>query len=364
MKKKFYLFSLLAGIMFGMVGFTSCCSTDDDVMPPVPAPVAVTGITLDQTELVIAVGDAPVQLVATVSPDNATDKTVTWTSSDPEVATVANGMVTPVSPGTAIITAKAGDKDATCAVTVNYGKFVDLSTLTADFVAKDGVVLTGVLGGNYKISIADGATVTLDGVTINGVNSSDCKWAGINCPGDATIILKDGKENTVKGFYTDYPGLWIAPGKTLTIKGETEGTGTLDASSNGQGAGIGAGLGGINCGDIIIEGGNITATGGKWAAGIGGTVDADSQTASCGNITITGGTITATGGETGAAIGSGCIGTCGDITIANTVTKVIATKGVGGGDCIGAGYSGKCGTVKVGGVTGIITTSPYIYPEM
>ena len=82
-----------------------------------------------------------------------------------------------------------------------------------------------------KISIADGATVTLDGVTINGENSLDYKWAGITCEGDATIILKDGSTNTVKGFYEDYPGIHVPSEMTLTIKGETAGTGSLEAST-------------------------------------------------------------------------------------------------------------------------------------
>ena len=81
--------------------------------------VAVTSVTLDKTELALTVGDAAVQLKATVAPDNATDKTVTWTSDKPAVATVdANGKVTAVAGGEAIITAKAGDKTATCKVTV------------------------------------------------------------------------------------------------------------------------------------------------------------------------------------------------------------------------------------------------------
>ena len=54
-----------------------------------------------------------------MAPDNATDKTVTWTSDKPAVATVdATGKVTAVAEGEATITAKAGDKTATCKVTV------------------------------------------------------------------------------------------------------------------------------------------------------------------------------------------------------------------------------------------------------
>lgn len=83
--------------------------------------VAVTGITLDKTQASINVGET-VTLAATVTPDNATNKTVTWTSSDSTVATVdANGVVTGVKAQDAAvtITAKAGDKTATCTVTVS-----------------------------------------------------------------------------------------------------------------------------------------------------------------------------------------------------------------------------------------------------
>ena len=81
------------------------------------ATVAVEKITLDKTTAEITVGETTT-LKATVTPDNATNKTVTWTSSDESVATVKDGVVTAVKAGTATITAKAGDKTATCTVTV------------------------------------------------------------------------------------------------------------------------------------------------------------------------------------------------------------------------------------------------------
>jgi len=82
--------------------------------------VLVTGITLDETELDLTVDDDPVTLVAKVTPEGATDKTVTWSSSNDRVATVdANGKVKAVGNGKATITAKAGDKTANCKVTVS-----------------------------------------------------------------------------------------------------------------------------------------------------------------------------------------------------------------------------------------------------
>jgi len=80
-------------------------------------PVAVTGISLNKTTLILTEGESE-QLSAAVSPDNAADKTVFWSSSVPEVASVQEGMVTAIKEGTATITAKAGDKTATCEVTV------------------------------------------------------------------------------------------------------------------------------------------------------------------------------------------------------------------------------------------------------
>ena len=68
--------------------------------------------------------------------------------------------------------------------------------------------------------------MTLDRAIINGVDDSDYSWAGITCLGDATIILKDGTTNTVKGFDANYPGIYVPSGNTLTIEGETKGTGS------------------------------------------------------------------------------------------------------------------------------------------
>ena len=221
---------------------------------------------------------------------------------------------------------------------------VDLSTLTADYEAQDGDVLTGETS-SYEVTIAAGATVTLDGVTIS--RSSYC----IKCAGDATIILKDGSTNTLTSTSDEYPALSIGDANTtLTIQGST---GVLNVTSGENCAGIGGGYANTNntCGNIKIEGGVITAQGGGSGSGIG----TDCGTATCGDIIITGGTITAKGGTNAAGIGTGSGFSnpvvCGDITIANTVTKVTATKGSGAPHSIGKGRGGKatCGTVTIGG---------------
>ena len=81
--------------------------------------VPATGITLDKTSVTLYSNTTPntVTLTATVQPNNTTD-TVVWSSSDENVATVNNGVVSAVANGTATITAKAGDQTATCTVTV------------------------------------------------------------------------------------------------------------------------------------------------------------------------------------------------------------------------------------------------------
>ena len=323
--------------------------------------VPVKSVKLDKTTLTATLGDDPVKLVATVNPDNADFKTVEWTTSDETVVEVEDGVVTFVGAGTATITATAtngteetgDDKTATCEVTVY--NLVNLAAQTANYTAQEYDILTGTLGANVKISIAAGATVTLKDANINGVDDSNYLWAGITCVGDATIILSG--TNTVKGFQQHYPGITVAVDKTLTIKGD----GKLTASCNGGwGAGIGAGrYTWYSCGNIEIQGGDITATGGPYGAGIGA-----SEEGTCGNITISGGKITATGGTYGAGIGGGNQSYCGDITITDGVTQVTATRGANGQHSIGKGKTDNAnyGTVTIGGVVGYISALTYTYP--
>ena len=82
--------------------------------------IGVAGISLNYDSLTLYSNTTPdsATLTATIFPENASDETVTWTSSNDAVATVENGVVTAVGNGTATITATAGGQTATCAVTV------------------------------------------------------------------------------------------------------------------------------------------------------------------------------------------------------------------------------------------------------
>ena len=231
-------------------------------------------------------------------------------------------------------------------------------------------MLTGTLAGDYKITIADSAAVTLKDAVITCLTNDAC-FAGITPLGDATITLEGA--NVVKNGNYAYPGIYVPENKTLTI----DGTGSLDASSDVNGGGTGCGIGGgdhISAGNIVINGGTITANGGSEAAGIGcgpgpetysgdivingGTITANGGAeaagigcgpeADSGDIVINSGKVTAYGGHKSAGIGSGVMGNCGDIVInGGTVTATGGYEGVG----IGSGACGSCDDITISGGT-------------
>ena len=140
-KTKFLLLS--AFFCAGMLLVTACNKDDEDPVANTNNTeqsnnteqnnntVSVSGVTLDKTSVSLEVG-ATLTLTATVSPDNATNKTITWSSSDDAIATVdENGKVTAVAAGTVTITAKAGDKTAECKVTVS-AKVIAVESITFD----------------------------------------------------------------------------------------------------------------------------------------------------------------------------------------------------------------------------------------
>lgn len=228
-----------------------------------------------------------------------------------------------------------------------YPTTIDVGSLTADYVARYGDTLTGTRTSGYKVSVCAGGNVT-----INNLNISGCPEAGLTCLGTATITLNG--TNSLTGE-TGFPGIFVPSASTLTIQGN----GSLNAATNGNAVSRAAGIGGgdaTNCGDIVITGGNITATGGFNCAGIGGgyyNTGGSGLHVTCGNITISGGTIVATGGESAAGIGGGYNSPCGDITITTGVTSVTATRGGPYSDVIGRGFGNfrNCSSVKFGNAT-------------
>lgn len=137
--------------------------------------VAVTGVELSQTEVSLGVNET-VTLTPTVAPENAADKSVTWSSDNTAVATVADGVVTAVAVGTANITVTTtdGSKQATCAVTVTppstYTVTIPatLDVNNAGWNATDGISATGALNSGKKLTV----TASSDG-EFALVNQSD-----------------------------------------------------------------------------------------------------------------------------------------------------------------------------------------------
>lgn len=113
MKKMLRIAAALAALL-AMTNFIGCKNDDDDDGDET---VAVTEVKITSTVKEVTAGET-ITLTAEVSPENATSKTVTWTSDNNEVATVKDGVVTGVKAGEATITASAGGKTATVKVTV------------------------------------------------------------------------------------------------------------------------------------------------------------------------------------------------------------------------------------------------------
>ena len=185
------------------------------------AAVEITSVTLDKTTLTFTMGDATQTLSATVEPENATVKTVSWSTSNPAVATVADGVVTPVGVGECTITATAGAKSDVCNVTVNpkavTGITLDKSTL--EISVNGSSVLTAIVtpdDATNKTVIWSSSDETVATVT-NGIVS------GVSA-GTAVITAKteDGNfpatcEVTVKANTIAVTGVTLSPSGEKTV---------------------------------------------------------------------------------------------------------------------------------------------------
>ena len=279
----------------------------------------------------------------------------------------SRGFFTAIPTGVTLVAGKFY-RSLPVALTFN-DKVKDLSKGSITATNRDLIIQSNSAATANTITIADGATVTLDGVNISTTSSS-----GIICNGTATIILNgtNSVTTTAEGYPAIQPG---NPGTTLTLYGN----GSLTATGAQWASAIGA-QGGTNstCGNITISGGTITATGGGNAAAIGSASAVNKNTSNiCGDILINGGTVTAIGGSFAAAIGCGNRGQCGSVTITDDVTLVTAYNSstqYPGPYNIGLAVSGTCGTVTIGGTVyydgtnflnggeTYLATSPFTWP--
>ena len=185
---------LITALFFGLI--ISCGKPESDPdkgkTNPQPQVVGVTSVSIDKTSLSLAEGESAT-LSATVKPDNATNKTVSWSSSNSSVATVdAAGKVSAVAEGTATITAKAGEKSATCSVSVTK-KAVAVESITLDKTSlelKEGETATLIATVNPDNATNKAVTWSSDKTSVATVNASGKVTAVAE--GTATITAKAG----------------------------------------------------------------------------------------------------------------------------------------------------------------------------
>lgn len=145
----------------------SSSGTPTDPDDPSTTPVPVTGVTISGGQRELEAGDS-CTFTATVSPSNATNKSVTWTTSDPSVATVSSsGTVTAVGEGTATITVTTADGGRTAFVTLTVTGQADYVSLSSSFLAMqngDSVVLVATTGSGADVqwSSSNTAVATVD----------------------------------------------------------------------------------------------------------------------------------------------------------------------------------------------------------
>ena len=166
--------------------------------------VLVTGVTLDKTSTTLEVGGTD-KLTATITPSNATDKGLIWSSSDESVATVdQNGVVTGVSEGTATITVTTADGNKTAACTVTVGKSTSQSIVE---IHKEGLDLTISRTAVGTVNINSKAEDASDDITIT-LYDEDGNLAYINQAEGTmnyTTVLDSGKKyhGFIKASSTD-----------------------------------------------------------------------------------------------------------------------------------------------------------------
>jgi hypothetical protein len=192
-------------------------------------PVAVTGVTLDQPTMTLTAEGATGTLVATVAPADATNQSVNWSSTAPAVATVANGVVTPLKGGitTIIVATVDGGLTATCTVIVNpalvavgdsYGGGIVAYILQSGDPGYDANKQHGLIAAiadqNGGVAIAWSNITALVGTTGTAIGTGQANTTAIvgqdGCTSGAAWLCN----NLTEGSYSD----WYLPSKDELYK--------------------------------------------------------------------------------------------------------------------------------------------------
>lgn len=197
------------------------CDTCGYVRTVTPEIVPVSQITLNKAETSISVGNSET-LSATVAPENATIKALTWASSDEDVATVApDGTVTAVKVGTVTITATAADgsgKSATCTVTV-----------TGDTTPSQPGGSTGGSSGGSSSGGGGGSSSTTPTKPETATKPDGTKVETVTKPDGTKVETTTGKDGSVTKTETKKDGSSVTENKAADGS-----TGTVKTDKNGQ----------------------------------------------------------------------------------------------------------------------------------
>ena len=196
--------------------------------------VPATGISLDKTALSFT-DSATQTLVAAVEPSDTTDKIV-WSSNNNSVATVTNGVVKPLSNGSATITATCGSVSATCSVTVDIAEEeqVTLSSISATYSGGDVTVGTSVnslTGIVVTAHYSDGSTANVTDYTLSGTIASGSNTITVSYDGKTTTFTVTGVAES-GGEEPDTPFVDNAPIITQT-KARIGRDGSVQVASDG-----------------------------------------------------------------------------------------------------------------------------------
>ena len=300
----------------------ACGSAKAECVVTVLSPIPATGVTLDKTALKLYEGDAA-KLTAMVKPEDTTDKTIVWTSSDKTIATVKDGAVTAVKAGTATITAACGEAKATCAVTVKA---------PVAPAQKDGV---------YQIGTADelvwfakqvnGGSTAISGVLMAEIDLNGFDWTPIGSSAKKFSGSFDGAGYAIKNLTIDYQTAKSGERLYLGLFGYAEGTKDNRAAIKNLTV-----QGSVNAGsEFSVYSGNV--------AGV----------VACGSYVDVSGVISRVNVTVDAKVGSACgVGGLAGVLINSTATNCGSEGNVSGVKNLG----GLCYEFYAGTMTGCYNT--------